>query len=437
MQSVARVVVIGGGLAGCASAARLAKLGHQVTLVERLPALGGAVGSLERDGFRWNTGPGATALPAVLRDLFRKSGRPLERELSLVPVEPLREHHFPDGSRLALPSGSRAAQKRAVEAALGPGLGGSWVDYVHGLADPWNLLRRDFLERPYTPGLAAPEAEALLRDRTTLAVAVRRRLRDPRLRAMAVHHAVAAGQDPRRIPAWSGLLDYLEQNFGTWTFPGGFGELAGLLAKRLRERRVRVLTTTSAADLVMGPQGPVAVRTEAGPLEADRVVVAVDPSRIPALTPFVRRTRPAPPPAVAHLGLAEDLGLPPEVVLHGDPLLVLRTEPVTGDAPGRAATLLVRGRLRDDPLDSLAARGLDVRPLVRTRVDRSPEDIAKAYGGSPYGVRWRGRRTVRDRLGPATPLPHVYAAGAATGGGGWVPFVGLTAAVVAEQIGPA
>ena len=33
---MARVVVVGGGLGGLAAAARLAKLGHDVTLVERL-----------------------------------------------------------------------------------------------------------------------------------------------------------------------------------------------------------------------------------------------------------------------------------------------------------------------------------------------------------------------------------------------------------------
>ena len=38
---MSRVAVIGGGLAGCASAARLAKLGHEVTLIEALPDLGG------------------------------------------------------------------------------------------------------------------------------------------------------------------------------------------------------------------------------------------------------------------------------------------------------------------------------------------------------------------------------------------------------------
>src|SRR6478752_10289908 len=118
---MARVVVVGGGFGGTAVAARLAKLRHQVTLVERRDRLGGAVGFVERDGFRWDSGPTSTALPAVVRDLFRKSGRPLERELELVPVEPMREHRWSDGTRLTLPSGSRAAQIDAVDEALGSG----------------------------------------------------------------------------------------------------------------------------------------------------------------------------------------------------------------------------------------------------------------------------------------------------------------------------
>src|SRR3954451_6010346 len=118
---MARVVVVGGGFGGTAAAARLAKSGHQVTVVERRQRLGGAVGFVERDGFRWDAGPTSTALPAVLRDLFRKSGRPVERELDLVPVEPAREHRFVDGTVLAMPMGSRSAQLEAVDAALGHG----------------------------------------------------------------------------------------------------------------------------------------------------------------------------------------------------------------------------------------------------------------------------------------------------------------------------
>ncbi|HEX7738232.1 MAG TPA: NAD(P)-binding protein, partial [Marmoricola sp.] len=51
---MARAVVIGGGYGGLASSVRLAKLGHEVTLVEARHQLGGAVGTVERDGFTWD-----------------------------------------------------------------------------------------------------------------------------------------------------------------------------------------------------------------------------------------------------------------------------------------------------------------------------------------------------------------------------------------------
>ena len=69
--------------------------------------------NVELDGFAWDAGPTSTLLPAVIRDLFRKSGRPLEREVELEPLPFVREHRFADGSVLQLPGGSRAAQLAA------------------------------------------------------------------------------------------------------------------------------------------------------------------------------------------------------------------------------------------------------------------------------------------------------------------------------------
>ena len=434
---MARVVVVGGGLGGTASAARLAKLGHEVTLVERADRLGGAVGFLERDGYRWDTGPTATALPAVLRDLFRKSGRPLERELDLVPVEPMREHRFEDGSAVALPSGSRAAQQQAIDAGLGPGLGDRWLDWTHGFADTWNLLRRDYLERPYSPDHVGKETRATLTTRTTLHRAVTRAFKDERLRALALAGTVLDGHDPRNVPAWVGMTAYVEQNFGVWTVPGGMGALAGAMTKRLGERRVDVRLGTTVEDLVVRDGRATGVVTDGGLVEADLVVCAVDPRRLPALASLVRRTMPALPPVVCHLGLQGDVpALPHEVVLHGDPLLVVRTG---GSAPegGAAWTVLGRGRLAEDIVTALARRGVDVREQVRVRVDLSPRDLVETYGGSPYGVLWQGRTTLRHRLGTTTPVANVFCAGAHAAPGAGVPFVGLSAALVAQAVGKA
>ena len=433
---MARVVVIGGGFGGMAAAARLAKLGHGVTLLERSARLGGALSTVELDGFAWDAGPTSTLLPAVIRDLFRKSGRPLEREVDLQPLDLVREHRFEDGSTLQLPGGSRAAQLDAFDG-LGDGLGQQWVDHVASYGDTWELLRKEWFERPFDDDVAPRELVALLGRRESLHKLLRRTFRDERLRFVAGHRLVMDGHELRDVPAFAGVDVYLEQRFGAWTVPGGLAALGTAMAERLALRGVEVLTDTPAADLVLREGRVVAVRTDRGELDAYQVVVAIDPRRLPALASYVRRTMPAIPPVVCHLGLEGEVpDLPHEVVLHGDPLLVVRTG---GRAPdgGAAWTVLGRGRLAEDVLTALARRGLDVRRQVVTRIDRSPRDLVELWGGSPHGVLWQGPRTARTRLGPRTPIPGVLAAGAHATTGSGLPFAGLSAALVAEVVGRA
>ncbi len=431
-----RVAVVGGGYAGLATAARLAKLGHEVTVLEASERVGGAVGSVERDGFRWDSGPSHTLLPAVLRDLFRKSGRPLERELDLVPVQPGRRHVFEDDTEIDLPVGSRGDQATAWEE-LGPGLGASWSAYVDTFADDWEALRRDYFERPWSREHASTHATALLGTRMTLHKLLQRSFEDPRQREVAGFAAVAEGHDLRNVPAWVGLWTYVEQNFGVWTSPGGMGRLADALTSRLRTRGVTVLTGTPVRDVVVHAGRAVGVLTEHGTVDADLVVVAVDPRLLPTLAPHVQRTSPAMPPVVCHVGLAGDVpDLPHETVLHGDPLLVVRTG---GEAPEghHAWTVLARGRIAEDVVTAVQRAGIPVRDQVVARVDRTPLDLVRAWGGSPSGVLWQGRATVRRRLGPRTPVPGVLAAGAHATPGAGLPSVGLSAALVAQVVGPA
>ncbi len=432
---MARVVVVGGGFAGLASAARLAKLGHEVTLLERSRVLGGALSAVEADGFAWDAGPTWTTLPAVVRDLFRKSGRPVERELELVPLDVVREHRFADGTGVTVPA-SRGAQVAAFDA-LGPGLGQRWVDHVASYTEVWETLRREYLEVPWDPAALSRPLAALLDGRETLHRRLRKTFKDERLALVAGHPAVAEGHDLRNVPAWAGVTAYVEQRFGAWTVDGGMARLAEVLAARMATRGVTVRTGTTARDLVVRSGRVAAVDLGGEQVDADVVVVAVDPRLLPTLAPLVARTMPAIPPVVTHLGLEGDVpDLPHELVLHGDPLLVVRPG---GRAPDGATAWTVhgRGRLAEDVLRALARHGIDVRPHVVARVDRTPRDLVETWGGSPMGVLWQGRSTVRQRLGPTTPVAGVYAAGAHATPGAGLPYVGLSAALVAQAVGPA
>ncbi|HNI71230.1 MAG TPA: NAD(P)/FAD-dependent oxidoreductase, partial [Marmoricola sp.] len=323
-----QVAIIGGGLGGMATAVRLAKLGHQVTLMEAADHLGGAVGFLRKGDFAWDTGPNTTLLPAVLRDLFRKSGRPLERELELVPCTPTRHVFYKKARKLGevdLPSGSRGDQIAALDQ-LEKGLGAQWATYTDAFADDWEALRKDFFERPWSANHLSKHTSALIRSRLSLHKAVNRSLRDERLRMLALQPAIMSGQDPRSLPAWMGLFSYLEQNFGRWKIVGGMGVLSEVLTERLATRGVQVQTGARVQDLIIRDHRAVGVRLSDQEIAADAVVCAIDPRSLPALRPASSQTLPAMPPLVCHLGLSGEVPeIPDEYVVHGDPTLVVRT----------------------------------------------------------------------------------------------------------------
>jgi phytoene dehydrogenase-like protein len=429
---MARAVVIGGGFGGLASALRLAKLGHAVTLVEEREP-GGVLVPVTADGFAWDSVT-HTLLPGVVRDLFRKTGRPLDRELQLVQLECLREHWFEDGSSVALSTG-RATQREAFDA-LGSGLGAAWVEHVDAYADDWDVIRRGYAEVAWDSDDVPRELAVRLDSRETLHRRLRRRLPDERLRLVAGHPFAMDGHALRDVPAWAGLTAYLEQRLGAWAFADGTVTLLDALVRRLGTRKVLVVSGR-VRDVVLRDGRAVAVATTAGELDAEVVVCAIDPRRIPALAESVRRTTPAVPATTTYLGLAGDVrDLPHELVVHGDLTLVVRTR---GRAPSghRAWTVQSRGTHEEDPLAVLARRGLDVRDHVVTRTDLTPHDLVERWGGSPLGILWRGRGTVRRRLGPRTPIPGVYAAGSHATPGSGLPYVGLSASLVAQVVGPA
>src|SRR5699024_5898177 len=92
---VSRVVVIGAGISGLATAALAAQDGHEVLVLERLPHVGGRAATLEDDGFVFDTGPSWYLMPEVFDAFFRRFGTSAAEQLDLVDL-PTSYRLFPE-----------------------------------------------------------------------------------------------------------------------------------------------------------------------------------------------------------------------------------------------------------------------------------------------------------------------------------------------------
>ena len=378
---------------------------------------------------RLGHGPRTPCCPAVVRDLFRKTGRPLEREVDLVQLDFVREHRFADGTSLGLAAG-RSAQLDAVEA-LGRGLGKPWVDHVAAYADDWDVIRRGYLEAPWDPDHLPRRPRGPARLARVAARRLRRASRDERLRLVAAHPFVIDGHDLRNVPVWTGVTSTSSRGSARGPCPGapatvGGGRVAG------RHPRVTVL---------LRPRGTSWCATAgwrrhptAGELDAEVVVCAIDPRRLPALARYVRRTMPAIPPAVSTSGSTATC-----------PTCRTRwcctATRCSWCAPAAARPTAARldhpgpGRLAEDVLRALARHRIDIREQVVARVDRPR--ATSSSGGAAHRWACCGRAATGAPARARTPIPGVYAAGAHATPGSGLPFVGLSAALVAQAIGPA
>ena len=286
---VARIVVVGAGLGGLAAAARLAALGHDVTVCEQAGVVGGKLGVLVRDGFMFDTGPSLLTLPAVYRDLFLATGGPLEAEVPLVPVDPVCHYRFGDGTELDMPNGPRSRIAAAWDDSLGAGAGADWAAFSARAGAIWDATRESFLEAPLDGARTLARQARRVQDLRTVAPwrslrdLGRQYLRHPHQRTFLDRYATYTGSDPRRAPAALATVPYVEQTFGAWYIKGGLRRLGDAVHARAVDRGAKVRTGEAVAEILLDSSGRhvAGVRLAGGErLPADVVVANADAAHV-------------------------------------------------------------------------------------------------------------------------------------------------------------
>ncbi|MDM4762292.1 phytoene desaturase family protein [Galbitalea sp. SE-J8] len=279
---MSRIVIIGAGIAGLASAALLGRQGHEVTVLEQRDEVGGRAGSWTDAGYRWDTGPSWYLMPEVFDHFYRLLGTSAEEQLGLVTLDPGYRVFF-EGSREPVDVAASREENVALFEAIEPGAGARLGRYLDSAAETYELAKRRFLyttfariRRSFAPDVVRRGARLVTLLTTPLWRRTRRVARDPRLRQILGYPAVLLGTSPFAAPSMYHLMSHLDLEGGVLYPMGGFARVIESIADLARANGADIRTGVAVREIVLDAGRATGVRTDAGVVAADVVVSAAD-----------------------------------------------------------------------------------------------------------------------------------------------------------------
>ena len=270
-----RVVVVGGGIGGLAAAALIGRAGHEVTLLEANPWLGGKSRRIELDGQRMDTGPSLLTFPSVWEELLRRWDA-AEEPGEAAEVAGLRLKRLSEVGRYYYRD-----QTTSLPVETGHPWHAAWERFagIHGGLGPevTRLLTADPADRGTLPALAR-----LLRVYGAK-LTTRSYLDDlpwlpAGLKEIIAIHTLNAGVAPTRTPALYASMPAIMAVDGVFVPEGGVYEVVLSLYRLARRAGVEVRTGEAVLEIGRGR----AVTAE-GEYQADRVVSDLDSGRLESL----------------------------------------------------------------------------------------------------------------------------------------------------------
>ncbi|KAI8333873.1 Phytoene dehydrogenase [Chlamydoabsidia padenii] len=226
MSSPKHVIVIGAGAGGTATAARLARQGFKVTVVEKNDFSGGRCSLIHHNGYRFDQGPSLYLMPKLFEDTFADLDEKVDDHLDLLRCNNNYKVHFDDGDKIHLTS-DLTRMKTEMERVEGEHGFKRFLDFmkethVHYENGTCLAIKRNFesfwdmVKVKFAPEIIRLHLFDKIYNRAA------KYFKTKKMRMAFTFQTMYMGMSPYNAPAVYSLLQYTEFAEGIWYPRGGF-----------------------------------------------------------------------------------------------------------------------------------------------------------------------------------------------------------------------
>jgi phytoene desaturase len=486
-----RVIVVGSGIAGLASAIRLACKGYAVQVFEKNSYPGGKLTAFVQDGYRFDAGPSLFTLPKQVDELFELAGENPRAHFNYQRL-PVACHYFwDDGTFLPAP-GNESDFAAEVEKVLHVPAERVLAylnksKFIYDTTAPVFLHRslhiaRNFLNLETLKGIIRMPRLGIFSNLHHDNV---KQLGDPKLVQLFDRYATYNGSDPYQAPGVLQSIPHLEFGQGAWFPDGGMHSITTSLVALAKRKGVEFVFEKQIDEILVSQNQIRGVRCGNDTFVADLVVCNSDV--VPAYRKLLASQQ-APEKTLSQPRSSSALifywGIKqvfPQLNMHNiffsnnyeeefrlifegkqissDPTIYinLTSNYLPSDAPDGCQNWFVMinvpgntgqnwGQLiaqaRKDILTKLSRRlGTDIESLIQCESildPRSIEQKTSSFQGSLYGSSSNNRNAAFLRhANRSSKIRNLYFCGGSVHPGGGIPLCLQSARIVSDLISPA
>lgn len=245
MNSSKSAVIIGSGVAGLATAIRLAVQGFETTVYEKNAFPGGKLHDLSMKGYHFDAGPSLFTQPANIEELFALADEPIAEYFQYGPIPVSCHYFYEDGSAIkAFADKGEFAKEIAANTKDSEK---SLLSYLDRSAKIYDRIGRVFInfslhkrktltKAPLWKALTASRWPYLFRSLNQVNA---KHFKDARTVQLFDRYATYNGSNPYKAPGLLSLIAHLEHNEGSYYPQGGMISIANALYKLAVKKGVR------------------------------------------------------------------------------------------------------------------------------------------------------------------------------------------------------
>lgn len=276
------ISIIGAGLGGLSAAIRLAAKGCSVTVYEKNAFPGGKAGSLELNGFRFDTGPSLLTMPFVIKELFASANENAADWLEFNKLDNLCRYYYPDGTVLNAYSDPEKFSAEISSNTNEPS--GSLKKFLAYCGTIYELTSDIFLFSDLYSLNTYSNLKALktffklpkIDSFRTMNGANRSFFKDERLIQLFNRYATYNGSNPYKCPATLNIISHVEYTIGGYYLTGGMHSLTKALYELALKKGVKFCFNCPVEKINLHKNRVTAITAGGKEITADAVITNAD-----------------------------------------------------------------------------------------------------------------------------------------------------------------